>query len=140
MFAVKEINRLGIVLGTLLFKPMTSQVPLEREIVSMNNCLRHADLLRSAAEITILRADILRQLVELANLIPLAVPFRQYDPHNVQHLSNAGGLLGKLHPDYHHIVGMAFALVMNPVNSATDYSDSPSQHCTEMGVDSLVEI
>ncbi|KAL8740321.1 MAG: hypothetical protein Q9190_006966, partial [Brigantiaea leucoxantha] len=126
--AIKEIKRLSIRLQTLLFKNLRQEIPLEDKNASIDTYVYLASLLDKAVAMYSLHRAIIRQLYKVANLIPLALPFRQYKPDDAMHVKNATSLLTKLYPETHYMTGMAFALVINPIPSNTRYKDSPPKY------------
>ena len=125
----RELARLSSELGTFVFKP--TEAPVQEGTLTMENCVRLASLLDTAATLNALRAKILRHLSTLATFLPSKAPFRHYNPDNTYHTRSATNLLTKLYPDSNYMVGMAFALVMNPVISSDVYKDIPPPYSDE---------
>lgn len=69
------------------------------------------------------RSAIIRQVKILANDMPLALPFQHYDPENTIQIKTAADLLAKLYPNLYYSMGMAFALMMNPISPKYGYTD-----------------
>ncbi|KAL8858441.1 MAG: hypothetical protein Q9178_005122 [Gyalolechia marmorata] len=139
--AARELGRLGSDLGSFVFKPQITKAPVEEGAFSINNCMHLASLLETSATLNILRAKIIRNLSTLATLLPPTAPFRPYDPSNTYHTWNAANLLAKLYPDSNYMVGMAFALVMNPLVSGALYKDVPPAYSPKSDGDRpLIEV
>lgn len=131
MPVARELARLSSELGAFVFKPMVTEAPVQEGTLTMKNCVRLASLLDTAATLNSLRAKILRHLSTLATFLPSMAPFRHYNPTNTYHTRSAAHLLTKLYPDSNYMVGMAFALVMNPVISSDVYKDIPPPYSPE---------
>ena len=131
MPVARELARLSSELGAFVFKPIVIEASIQERTLTMKNCVRLASLLDTAAILNSLRAQILRPLSILAIFLPSTAPFRYYNPTNTYYTRSAAYLLTKLYPDSNYMVGMAFALVMNPVISSDVYKDSPPPYFSE---------
>ena len=129
--AARELGRLGTELGTSIVTPLpVTEAPLEDGSTPMDRFAQLTYLLDAVAKLTVLRAKIIHHLYTLATLIPPTAPFRHYDQSNTYHTWSAANLLTKLYPDSNYMVGMAFALVVNPATSSDLLcQDVPPVYC-----------
>ena len=97
------------------------------DTTSLRNCLLLANLLEFRTKPTTLRVEITRKLSALADNSRLANAFQHYNPNDGHQTANATTLLTNLYPDNHYLTGMAFALVVNPIPSFSQY-DSPPKY------------
>lgn len=117
--AARELGRLGTELGTSIITPLpVTEVPLKDRSTPIDRFAQLTYLLDTIAKLTILRAKIIYYLYTLATLIPPTALFRYYDQSNTYYTWSAANLLTKLYPDSNYIVGMVFALIINPATSS----------------------
>ena len=109
------LERKGVELLKLISTPHPIQPHGETGAISSQDCLRRASVLERTGSISILHAEIIRALFNLAAKADLNLPLQTYDPINYIHTRNASQVLSALDPSYHKLTSMAFSLVIHPI-------------------------
>lgn len=79
------------------------------------DCLRLAGLLERTSCRERCRADIIRNIVALANTVPWDIPFTTYDHDSPFHQLNSAAFLERLQPMGYYLIAMAYCLATEQV-------------------------
>ncbi|KAL9127042.1 MAG: hypothetical protein Q9217_004006 [Psora testacea] len=90
------------------------------------NCLQLATLLEFLSRRERCRAEIIRNVISLANTVSPSSPFMTYDHENHLQQLNALAFLRKLRPNGHYWISMAYCLASEPV-----VGDTPPRYTEE---------
>ena len=89
-----------------------SRVPSPLDAASNKGCLRLAALQEKISRREHCRSEIIKMIVELANTMPLDLPFVIYDHESPSHRLNALNFVTKLKPTGYHWIAMAYCLAI----------------------------
>ena len=89
-----------------------SRVPSPLDAGSSKGCLRLAALREKISRREHYRSEIIKMIVELANAVPLDLPFVTYDHENQFHRLNAVNFMKKIKPTGHRWIAMAYCLAI----------------------------
>ena len=89
-----------------------SRVPSTLDADSIEDCLRLAALREKISRREHCHSEIIKMIVELANAMPLDLPFVTYDHESPSHRLNALKFVKKLKPTGYHWIAMAYCLAI----------------------------
>lgn len=89
-----------------------SQMPSPLDAGSSEGCLRLAALREKISRREHCRSEIIKIIVELANTLPLDLPFVTYDHESQFHRLNAVNFMKKIKPTGYHWIAMAYCLAI----------------------------
>ncbi|KAL2038392.1 hypothetical protein N7G274_008731 [Stereocaulon virgatum] len=105
-------------------------MPSPQDTGSSEGCLRLAALREKISRREHFRSEIIKTIVELANAMPLDLPFVTYDHESPSHRLNAVKFVKKLNPTGYYWIATAYCLAIE--HSAYDpppaYVDGSGQH------------
>lgn len=107
-----------------------SQMPSPLDADSNEGCLRLAALREKISRREHCRSEIIRMIVELANTLPLDLPFVTYNHESPSHRLNAVKFVKKLKPTGYHWIAMAYCLAIEykVYDPPPAYVDSLGRH------------
>ena len=104
------IGRQIEIMSELTFSPCRVSSPLDAG--SSEDCLRLAAVLERLSRREHCRSEIIKIIVELANAMPLDLPFVTYDHESHFHGLNASTFVKKLKPTGYYWIAMAYCLAI----------------------------
>lgn len=93
-------------MSEITFSP--SRVPSALDAGSSEGCLRLAALREKISRREHCRSEIIKMIVDLANAMPLDLPFVTYDHESPSHRLNALKFVEELKPTGYHWIAMAY--------------------------------
>ncbi len=104
------IGRQTEIMSEITFSP--SRVPSPLDAGSSEGCLRLAGLREKISRREHCRSEIIKMIVELANAMPLDLPFVTYHHESPSHRLNAVKFIKKLKPTGYYWISMAYCLAI----------------------------
>ena len=111
-----------------------SQIPSPLDAGSSEHCLRLAALREKISRREHCRSEIIKMIVELANTLPLDLPFVTYDHESSSHRLNAFKFVKNLKPTGYHWIAMAYCLAIEhkDYDPPPAYVDGLGRHAIRM--------
>ena len=111
-----------------------SQMPSPLDAGSSEGCLQLAALREKISRREHCRSEIIKMIVELANTLPLDLPFVTYDHESPSHRLNAVKFVKKLKPTGYHWIAMAYCLAIEHkvYDPPPAYVDGLGRHAIRM--------
>ena len=111
-----------------------SRVPSPLDASSREDCLRLAALWEKISRREHYRSEIVKMIVELANAMPLDLPFVTYDHESPSHRFNTAKFGKKLRPTGYYWIAMAYCLAIEhkPYDPPPAYVDGLGRYAIRM--------
>ena len=123
------IGRQTEIMSEITFSP--NRVPFPLDAGSSEGCLRLAALREKISRREHCRSEIIKNIIDLSNAMPLDLPFVTYDHDSPSHRLNAVRFVKELKPTGYHWIAMAYCLaiehmVYEPPPAYTDGQGHPN--------------
>ncbi len=110
------------IMSAVVFSP--TQTFVDPQALSAENCLLASKLFERISRREHCRAEIIKNIIDLARTMPLDTTLMIFDPESHVHQLNAATFLKKLRPTGHYWIARAYSLAIEPTGEEPPrYSD-----------------